>query len=94
MIAVFAAFVFSQQTLLKAVGFGVASAILIDATVVRLVLVPAAMELLGDRNWWVPRRLDRRPPTVSSKGGEPVLPPAPAKDHPTLTARYLKETLS
>jgi putative drug exporter of the RND superfamily len=94
MIVVFAAFIFSERTFLKAVGVGMASAILIDATVVRLVLVPAAMELLGDRNWWMPRWLDRRLPTVSSEGREPVLPPAPAKDHATLTVRHLKETFS
>ena len=40
--------------MLKMIGFGLAVAVLIDATIVRLVLVPATMELLGDRNWWLP----------------------------------------
>jgi RND superfamily putative drug exporter len=46
---------------LKLVGFGLAFAVLIDATVVRLLLVPATMELLGDRNWWLPRWLQWLP---------------------------------
>jgi RND superfamily putative drug exporter len=45
-------------------GFGLAMAVLIDATIVRLVLVPSTMELLGDRNWWLPRWLDRLLPVV------------------------------
>jgi putative drug exporter of the RND superfamily len=43
---------------LKMIGFGLAFAVFIDATVVRLVLVPATMELLGDRNWWFPKWLE------------------------------------
>jgi RND superfamily putative drug exporter len=46
---------------LKLIGFGLAFAVLIDATVVRLVLVPATMELLGDRNWWFPKALEWLP---------------------------------
>ncbi len=49
---------------LKLVGFGLAFAVFIDATVVRLILVPATMELLGDRNWWFPRWLDRVTPRL------------------------------
>jgi RND superfamily putative drug exporter len=44
---------------LKLIGCGLATAVFVDATVVRLVLVPAAMQLLGDRNWWMPGWLDR-----------------------------------
>ena len=56
MIAVFLGFVFDDDPRTKMFGLGLATAILIDATVVRLVLVPATMKLLGDANWWMPRR--------------------------------------
>ena len=55
MVCVFGSFVLGDATTLKLFGLGLATAILIDATVVRMVLVPATMELLGDRNWWFPR---------------------------------------
>ena len=70
MIAVFAAFVPSSDIAVKVIGIGMASAILIDATVVRLLLVPAVMHLLGDRNWWLPGWLDRRLPQLSVEGHE------------------------
>ena len=54
MVAVFAAFIPSPDVVLKVIGVGMASAILIDATVVRLLLVPAVMHLLGRANWWLP----------------------------------------
>lgn len=44
-------------------------AVLLDATIVRMLLVPATMELLGDRNWWLPRWLDRLLPTIHVEGG-------------------------
>jgi RND superfamily putative drug exporter len=59
MFCVFAAFVLGQDRALKMFGLGLATAVLLDATVVRLMLVPATMELLGDRNWWLPRWLNR-----------------------------------
>ena len=58
MICVFGSFVLSDLRVLKMIGFGLAFAVFIDATVVRLVLVPATMELLGDRNWWFPKWLE------------------------------------
>jgi RND superfamily putative drug exporter len=61
MICVFGSFVLGDNRVLKMVGFGLAFAVFIDATVVRLVLVPATMELLGDRNWWFPRWLEWLP---------------------------------
>ena len=61
MICVFGSFVLSDLRVLKLVGFGLAFAVLIDATLVRLVLVPATMELLGDRNWWLPKWLEWLP---------------------------------
>ena len=61
MICVFGSFVLSDLRVLKLIGFGLAFAVFIDATVVRLVLVPATMELLGDRNWWFPKWLEWLP---------------------------------
>jgi RND superfamily putative drug exporter len=72
MVAVFGAFILSPDIPIKLIGVGLASAILIDATVVRLVLVPAVMQLLGERNWWLPRWLDRLVPDIE-------LEPAPAR---------------
>jgi RND superfamily putative drug exporter len=62
MVAVFMAFVLSPETFLKLMGVGMATAIFVDATVVRMVLVPAVMQLMGRANWWIPRWLDRRLP--------------------------------
>jgi len=59
MVAVFMAFVFSSEAFLKLMGVGMAAAILVDATVVRMVLVPAVMQLMGRANWWIPGWLDR-----------------------------------
>ena len=50
-------------------GFGLAVAVFLDATIVRMLLVPATMELLGDRNWWLPRWLDRLLPRIHVEGG-------------------------
>jgi RND superfamily putative drug exporter len=65
MVCVFGSFVVADVRALKLIGLGLAVAVLIDATLVRLVLVPATMELLGDRNWWLPRWLDRVLPRLS-----------------------------
>jgi RND superfamily putative drug exporter len=59
MVVVFLAFLAAPDTFLKLFGIGLASAIFLDATVVRMVLVPAVMQLLGDRNWWIPDWLER-----------------------------------
>jgi putative drug exporter of the RND superfamily len=59
MVVVFTAFVLSPESFLKLMGIGMAAAILVDATVVRMVLVPAVMQLMGRANWWLPRWLDR-----------------------------------
>ncbi|MGX7673448.1 MMPL family transporter [Plantactinospora sp. DSM 117369] len=56
MVCVFVAFAAFDDRSLKMMGIGLATAVLVDATIVRLVLVPAAMQLLGDRNWWLPGR--------------------------------------
>jgi putative drug exporter of the RND superfamily len=64
MIAVFLSFVGSPIPSLKMLGLGLATAIAIDATLIRMVLVPATMSLLGDANWWLPRWLDKALPVV------------------------------
>jgi RND superfamily putative drug exporter len=64
MISVFLAFVLGDQVFLKMIGIGMATAIFVDATLVRMVLVPSTMELLGDANWWLPRPLARLLPQV------------------------------
>ena len=68
MVAVFAAFVPSPDVVLKVIGVGMASAIFIDATVVRMLLVPAVMHLLGRRNWWLPEWLGARLPQLHVEG--------------------------
>ena len=68
MIAVFAAFVPSPDVVLKVVGVGMASAILVDATVVRTLLVPAVMHILGRANWWMPAWLGRALPELHIEG--------------------------
>jgi RND superfamily putative drug exporter len=70
MIAVFLSFVLGSERVLKMVGIGLATAIFVDATLVRLVLVPSTMELLGDRNWWLPKWLDRILPELHLEGAE------------------------
>lgn len=64
MVAVFSGFVLGSDPVVKMMGVGLATAILLDATVVRLVLVPATMKLLGDANWWLPGWLDRLLPEL------------------------------
>ena len=64
MVVVFGSFIGESDRVVKLFGLGLAVAVLIDATIVRLLLVPATMELLGDRNWWIPRWLDRILPRV------------------------------
>ena len=68
MVTVFGAYIFEDQVLMKVVGLGLAVAVLVDATLVRMVLVPSTMELLGDRNWWLPGWLDRLLPTIDLEG--------------------------
>jgi RND superfamily putative drug exporter len=64
MVAVFGSFVAGDDRTVKLFGLGLAAAVLIDATLVRMVLVPATMELLGARNWWIPRWLDKVLPRI------------------------------
>ncbi|HVF13093.1 MAG TPA: MMPL family transporter, partial [Acidimicrobiales bacterium] len=68
MVFVFGSFLFEADRISKLFGLGLAGAVLLDATIVRMLLVPATMELLGDKNWWLPRWLDRLLPNVDVEG--------------------------
>src|SRR3954465_10377970 len=77
MVSVFLAFTLSHDVVVKMVGLGLAVAVFLDATVIRLALVPATMSLLGDLNWWLPRWLDRLLPHVDVDAAVPVTPEEP-----------------
>ena len=81
MVVVFLAFVVSDDTFLRLIGVGMATAILIDATVVRMALVPAIMQLLGRASWWIPRWLDRVVPRLDHEPGAGAVG-APARERP------------
>ena len=70
MVVVFAAFMLEDMREIKLFGLGLALAVLLDATLVRMVVVPATMELLGDRNWWIPKWLDRLLPHIEIERSE------------------------
>jgi RND superfamily putative drug exporter len=75
MVFVFGSFLLEADRVIKLMGFGLAIAVLLDATLVRMVLVPATMELLGDKNWWIPKWLDRILPRIDVEGEHhPPLP--------------------
>jgi RND superfamily putative drug exporter len=76
MVTVFGAFAAGRLVSFKEIGFGLAAAVLIDATIVRIVLVPAAMQLMGNWNWWLPSALDRWLPRLQ-----------PAPDDPSVLAQ-------
>jgi putative drug exporter of the RND superfamily len=73
MVSVFLGFVLGSDPSIKMVGLGLATAIFVDATIVRMILVPATMKLMGDANWWMPRWLDRLLPSIHLEG-EAALP--------------------
>jgi RND superfamily putative drug exporter len=68
MMSVFGAFVLGDDPMAKMFGIGLAAAVLLDATLVRMVLVPATMSLLGGANWWLPNWLDRILPHLDLEG--------------------------
>ena len=68
MTAVFAAFMLQDEPIVKSMGFALAAAVVFDAFIVRMVLIPATLYLLGDRAWWLPRWLDRLLPDVDVEG--------------------------
>jgi RND superfamily putative drug exporter len=70
MISVFAGFIFSDSSTIKPIGFGLAFGVLLDAFVVRMLLIPAVMHLLGKSAWWIPKWLDRILPDVDVEGAK------------------------
>ncbi|GAB3440223.1 MMPL family transporter [Phycicoccus ginsengisoli] len=87
MTSVFAGFIFSHDATIKPIGFGLAFGVLVDAFVVRLLLIPTVMHLLGERAWWLPRWLDRALPDVDVEGARlerehPLPLGAPTDDDP------------
>jgi putative drug exporter of the RND superfamily len=79
MIVVFLSFVLDDDPTVKMLAVGMAVAVLIDASIVRMVLVPSVMTLLGDKAWWLPKWLDRIVPDIQLEGGPQ---PAPAEPEP------------
>jgi RND superfamily putative drug exporter len=71
MVTVFGAFAFASLAPIKSMGFGLATAVFLDASLIRIVLVPATMRLMGDWNWWLPKWLDRIVPRVSLEEASP-----------------------
>jgi RND superfamily putative drug exporter len=69
MVTVFGSFLLENDRTVKLFGTGLAVAVFLDATIVRMLLVPSTMELLGDRNWWLPKWLDRILPVIHVEGG-------------------------
>ena len=76
MISVFLGFVASDDPVVKMMGVGLATAVAVDATIVRMVLVPSTMALVGDPNWWLPRWLDRILPRLDIEGEPDIEQPA------------------
>ncbi|AQU65377.1 MMPL family transporter [Streptomyces niveus] len=76
MIAVFSGFIGSTESMIKTVGFGLAIAVLFDAFLVRMTIVPAVLAILGDKAWWLPRWLDRALPRVDIEGAALTAAPA------------------
>ncbi|WP_183092951.1 MMPL family transporter [Nocardioides stalactiti] len=83
MVAVFSGFVLGSDPVVKMMGVGLATAIFLDATVVRLILVPATMKLLGDANWWLPGWLDRLLPELDPTLQEATIEGQPSAAHGT-----------
>jgi putative drug exporter of the RND superfamily len=77
MTVVFLSFVTNPSPIVKMMGLGLSTAIALDATIVRMVVVPATMALMGRANWWLPRWLDRRLPRVSVEGADDPRQPEP-----------------
>ena len=82
MVSVFAAFLVSDNIVVKMLGTGLAVSVLIDATVVRLLMVPAVMTLLGRHAWWTPRWLDRLLPHIDTEGAGEELRAGTARGAP------------
>jgi RND superfamily putative drug exporter len=90
MISVFVSFLFSHDADIMPIAFALAFGVMVDAFLVRMTLVPATLALLGDRAWWLPRRLDRVLPHLDVEGEnfdapEPAGPQAPVKESTPVT---------
>ena len=72
MIVVFASFALGDDRIIKLFGIGLASAVFFDAVIIRCLLVPAIMEILGRRAWWAPAWLDRRLPRLAIEAPEEI----------------------
>ncbi|MFB7275343.1 MMPL family transporter [Streptomyces sp. NPDC056244] len=81
MIAVFSAFIASTESMIKTIGFGLAIAVLFDAFVVRMALVPAVLALLGHKAWWMPHWMDKMLPHVDVEGAALQAQPRTAQHH-------------
>ena len=76
MVCVFLSFMLGNERVIKEFGFGLAAAVLLDALVVRCVLLPAVLELLGKSTWWLPRWIDSRLPHINIEGSSARMQPA------------------
>ncbi|MFE0489963.1 MMPL family transporter [Streptomyces griseoaurantiacus] len=84
----FSGVVLMSDTMVQSMGFGLAVAVVFDAFVVRMCLIPALLYLLGDRAWWLPKRLDRVLPDVDIEGDN-LHRPHPANPHTDADDRQL-----
>jgi putative drug exporter of the RND superfamily len=80
MVVIFIGFALGHNVIIQQVGLGLAVAVLVDATIVRVALVPSTMVLLGDRNWSLPRWIDRVLPHLDIEGEAALPPPSPPRD--------------
>ena len=85
MVTVFASFMIGEDRIIKLFGLGLAAAVFIDAVIIRSVLVPAIMQLFGERAWWLPGWLDRILPRLHVEPAEGD--PAPTGEHPVVEPR-------
>jgi RND superfamily putative drug exporter len=82
MVLVFASFILGGQVIIEMFGLGLAAAVLLDALIVRSIIVPGVMLMLGKANWWLPRSLDRALPHLNVEGDvtdDPAPDPEPAE---------------
>jgi RND superfamily putative drug exporter len=79
MVVVFASFLLDPSRMLQQFGLGLAAAVFLDALVIRCLMVPAAMSLLGTRAWWLPSVIARRLPRVALEHHQPTIPAAGPK---------------
>ena len=94
MISVFGSFILGDMPSIKMFGLGLSVAVFVDATIVRMVLVPATMRLLGDRNWWLPGWLDRILPRLDVERSAGLPPPQYRNDLALSLAETLEPVLS